>query len=198
LYENLSLEEAKQKEIESISKYQTSNEDYGYNMTPGGEVYCGEDNPWFGRHHTEESKRKMSQQRKGIKHSEEWNKNISKALKGREFSKETKKRMSQNHSDVSGKNNPNYGKTIPKNQLDKMIKLSKTPEAIAKMKRNKKWYSGAENPNAKKIICLDNGKIYDCIKDAAEDLKCNNSKISDVLHGRRKHTNNYHFEFVEE
>ena len=57
LYRELSEEEAKAKEIELIAKYDTRNPDKGYNVTPGGEGYSGEDNPMFGKHHSDEAKR---------------------------------------------------------------------------------------------------------------------------------------------
>lgn len=38
------------------------------------------------------------------------NKRISEARKGRQFTKETKRKMSENHADFKGKNNPMYGK----------------------------------------------------------------------------------------
>lgn len=80
----------KNKEIEMIEKYNTRDSQYGYNITPGGE-----DNPWYGKHHSEESKKKMSEARKGVPKTEEWKRKISESNKGRVVTKETKAKMSK-------------------------------------------------------------------------------------------------------
>jgi len=57
--------------------------------------------PWNkGRKHSEETKRKMSESHMGIKNH----------FYGKKHTAETKRKMSKNHADVSGENNPNYGK----------------------------------------------------------------------------------------
>lgn len=198
LYSNLTKEEACQKEIELIAEYNTQNPDFGYNIAPGGQCCIGEDNPWYGKHHTEEAKRKMSMSRKGIPKSEEFKKKLSEKLKGRVFSEETRQKMSQNHPDVSGDKNPMYGKKIDPEHQRKMVEASKTPEAIQKMKENKIWYSGAENPNAKRVLCIETGVVYKTMNDAAKDTGCNASKISAVCHGQRNHTGGLHFKIIED
>lgn len=192
LFENLSKEEACEKEVEMIKKYKTRSHENGYNVTPGGEKNC-----WDGRHHTEEARMKMSKARKGIPKSEEFKKYMSKKLKGRVVSEETRRKMRENHADLSGKNNYMYGKKADPEHIRKMVIASKTPEAIAKMKKNKTWYSGAENPNAKSVKCVETGKVYGTVKEAAEDIGCHPSKISAVLHGDRKHIKQLHFMFTE-
>lgn len=198
LYENLTEDEAKAKEIELISKYKTQNNDFGYNITPGGEGFSGKDNPMYGKRHSESAKMKMSIARKGKPKSESWKRKISESEKGKYVSEETRKKMSENHADVSGSKNPRYGCKLSKEIIDKLVKSSKTPEAIQKMKEHKKWYSGAENPHAKSVMCIETGKVYSTINEAAVDTKCHASKISSVCHGKRKTTNNLHFKFMEE
>ena len=98
LFKNLSREEALAKEIELIALYHTyigDPECKGYNMTPGGET-----GGMLGRHHSEESKQRISasnlgkirtasmrarysQARKGIPQSEAVKQAVSKANKGR-------------------------------------------------------------------------------------------------------------------
>ena len=196
IYNDLLEYDAKQKEIELIEEYKTRDSAFGYNMTPGGEGYCGEDNPWFGKHHTEESKRKMSEARKGVPKTEEWKRKISESNKGKIISDKTKEKMSLNHADVYGKNNPCYGKKLSKERIDELVKASKTKEAIDKMKKNKTWYFGKDNPNAKRVMCIETQKIYDTINDAAKDTNCNASKISEVCHGKRSHIHHLHFKIL--
>lgn len=171
---------------------------FGYNLTPGGDGQCGEDNPMFGKHHTEEAKRKMSEARKGKPKSEEFKKLMSEKMKNRKFSDETRKKMSENHWDCSGSNNYWYGKKRDLEFMKKVCASSKTPEAIEKMKKNKTWYSGGKNPNAKSVVCIETGKIYETVREAALDTGCNETKISAVCHGHREHTKNLHFKFAEE
>lgn len=198
LYENLTQKAAEQKEVELIKKYQTRNREFGYNIAAGGKVMCGKDSPCYGRKHTKETRLKMSKARKGIPHTEEFKKMLSQKLKGRVFSAETREKMSKNHYKCSGKDNPAYGRKLTKEQIEKMVKASKTPEAIAKMKQNKTWFSGAENPNSKRVMCIETGKIYGTMKEAAQDTGCSPSKISAVCHGHIKHTKNLTFMIMEE
>lgn len=195
---DLTEAEAKELEIEYIAKYETRNPDFGYNIARGGETASGPDNPWFGKHHTEENKRLFSKLHKGVPKSEETKRKIGLAHKGKVVSEETRRKMRENHYDCSGANNPNYGKKLSKEHIEMLVAASKTPEAIAKMKKNKIWYSGAENPHAKSVVCLDTGKVYSTIKEAAEDTGCRPEKISSVCHGARKHTKQLHFKLLED
>ena len=80
LYDKLTREEAMQKEKEQIKKFNAHNENYGYNLTDGGEgmlgYVCTEETRQKiakaskGRHHTEETKRLISEKNKGHKVSE--------------------------------------------------------------------------------------------------------------------------------
>ena len=76
LYDNLTLEEANQLETECIKKYDSIQ--HGFNLNYGGD----------NKLHSEETKKKMSETRKGVPHSFEHNQAISKALKGKPKSKE--------------------------------------------------------------------------------------------------------------
>ena len=77
LYENLSKEEACEKEIELIAKYKSNNSNFGYNKSYGGQLgmkYL---------HHSLESRKKISLAGFGRKQSKETCEKRSKALKGR-------------------------------------------------------------------------------------------------------------------
>lgn len=91
------IEELNQKEIYWIKYYNTYEGD-GYNACLGGEnskgfrhreeskakmsekkskMYIGENNPFFGKHHSEEMCKHFSEQRKGRTLTDEWKKHIS-------------------------------------------------------------------------------------------------------------------------
>lgn len=90
----------------------------GYNMTQGGDggfqYLKAENHPWFGRHHTEESKRKIAEAQKGPK-AYNWRKHLSEDHKqrlkesrvGSTHSIETKSKMSRSRlGKYKGKDNP--------------------------------------------------------------------------------------------
>ena len=104
----LTENEAKWLEIKLIKIHDTTNRDKGYNISLGGDIVSdetrnklseslkGEGNGMYGKHHTEEAKKKMSESRKGRHHSNKTKCKMSKSAKGR----------------YSGKNNPNAKSVI--------------------------------------------------------------------------------------
>jgi len=106
----------------------------------------------------------------GLKHSEETKKKLSKIHKGNQYclgfkhSEETKKKMSENNK---GKNNPMWGKSLPK----------KTLENRSKKVKEEGTFSGENNPNFKfKIHKNDLYRLYIIndmkIKDIANIYGC--------------------------
>lgn len=82
----------------------------------------------YGKKHSTETKMKMSESSKGNKNcsgrvlSEESKEKIREKHLGKTLSDETKKRISKNHHDVSGKNNPMYGKKHSPETIEKIRK----------------------------------------------------------------------------
>lgn len=131
LYENISEDMAKQIEINLISKYNTMDKRYGYNLVEGGNVTTGYS-------HTEEAKRKMSNSKKGvfsgrsnpmygkygelapaygIKRSKEFCDAVSENNRKRFISEETKSKISKNHADFKGGKHP-QAKKVNQYKLD--------------------------------------------------------------------------------
>lgn len=98
--------------------------------------YHGKNNPFYGKHHSEETKKIISQKSHqnnlGRHHSEETKKKMSESRKGIKFSEETIKKMRKNNL---GKNNPNYGKKATKKHKDAMKKLRKKTLVILPNKK---------------------------------------------------------------
>jgi group I intron endonuclease len=94
-------EELDAKEKRWIAHYRSNEPEHGYNMQNGGKVLCGEDNPNFGKHHSEESKRKMSEAHKNM--SEETRRKLSKAQRGKVMPPEAREKMSE-----AAKGNKNF------------------------------------------------------------------------------------------
>lgn len=167
LASGLSKEEASEVEKMYISLFRSHEIKHGYNLTEGGET---------GIVHTMESRRKLSESRKGQRY------NI-----GVPFTEERKRRLSENHADVSGENNPMWGKKKPL-------------EEIARRQAHREYSRGAEHPGAKPILQLDmDGNIvkrWDCIKDATEHF-CRTS-IKDCLKGKYKQHRGYQWRYADE
>jgi group I intron endonuclease len=58
-------------------------------------------------------------------------------------------------------------------------------------------FKGADNPNSKKILCLNNDIIYQSARAAAEELGISDKHIGSVCKGNRAHTHNYKFVYVD-
>lgn len=156
---DLTEDEAKWIEIELIKVWNSTDINHGYNITSGGESNNG-------KHHSEETKRLISEKHQGKfcgeknpmygkdwregktkEEIEEHNRKISKALKGRTYSEETRKKLSESHKG--------------------------------------KW-KGKDNPVAKKVVCITTGKIFDTMTEAEQFYNIGRSGISACCKGRTK------------
>ena len=60
--------------------------------------------------------------------------------------------------------------------------------------KNKK--RGAQHPMSKPVLCIETGKVYECIKYAAKDLGCSHWTIRDAANRHRPYKG-LHWEFVQ-
>ena len=166
------------------------------NMDWGGRGGKGGISPWNkGKKQSEDHNKKISEANKGKKHSEEHNKKISEANKGKKRSEETKQKLREINK---GKNNPMFGKNpfagkteeemeeIGKKKSEALKGRQFSEEHKQKMSENHADVSGEKNPMAKKVICITTCKIFDCIKDAAEEYKIYGTSISKCCNGKQK------------
>lgn len=105
------VSELNDKEIEFISKFQSNNKKYGYNLSAGG------NSGMLGYKHSAETKRKVSEGKKGWIMGEAQRKFISLLHTGKKITDETRKRMSMAQA---GKNHPMYGKHHKEETIQKM------------------------------------------------------------------------------
>lgn len=172
----LSKKEACNFEKLLIEKLNTTNPNFGYNCSSGGD--CG--NAFAGK--TEEEmnqiRQKMSESRQGFEFSEECRKNISNSklgekhhMYGKHHSEEAKKKIS---NAFLGENHPNYGKSMSEEQKQK----------ISESKIGK--YTGENSPHARIVICITTNEIFDCIKHADEKYQIAHGSISMCCLNKRK------------
>lgn len=91
----------------------------------------GENNPFFGKHHSEETRKKLSQLHTGTTASNETKKKLSEmkqreknAFFGKHHSEETKKKLSEmKKGKQSGENNPMFDKSAYENKTKEEIEL---------------------------------------------------------------------------
>ena len=98
----------------------------------------GEDNPFYGKHHSEETRKKLSDSWDYDKHfTEETRKKIREANKGKKFSEEHKKKIGAANK---GEKNPNYGKHFSEETRKKMREAhkGKTPN------KGMHWYNNGK------------------------------------------------------
>jgi len=230
-----SLEELNKAEIKMIEKYNTFEK--GYNLTVGGEgtvgykfteetrkkmseAQKGEKSHMYGKHISEEHKRKLSEFNRGKQVSEETRRKLSEAHSGKnhfnygkQFSEETKKRMSEAQK---GERNAMYGRHHSEKTKEIMSEMRKgekhplygkhhTEESIQKMSKAKIGkYLGSKNPNAKSYIVTTpegkeifvHGLTEFCRNYKQEKLiyKC----LCACVHGRQKHHKGYKCRYWEE
>lgn len=167
LYNNLSKEEAEQKEIDLIAKFKSNNEKYGYNVENGGHINCV----------SEETKKKISKNNarywKYHKISKETKEKMSKARKGKKIKKESIKKALKTKKEK-------YPNGIPISNEERIRRSQK-------MKNNKL---------SAKIINqydIDNNfiKKWECISDASRELNINDGSIVSCAKGRRKTAGGY-------
>lgn len=219
LLDNISKEVACECEKYLITKFQSNNPKYGYNIASGGEHNSG-----FHFYHTEQAKMKISNASRGHAVSEEQKQAISKALKGRTPSKETRLKISKTVSNIMTEE---Y-----KNNISKSIKqqwkngtyvsrkstshtawnkgLTKADERVAKYCRKKGEFHQTEEAkrkisvskkgkpahNRKKVLCVETGIIYDCVSYAQNVTGINN--ISIAARNQNRTAGKFHWRYVNE
>ena len=151
IYENLTEAEAFQKEQETIKWYKENTNFRLTNQTDGGEGSTG----WVA---PEEFKQKQSDIHKAQWQDEEFKARMIEIRtdeNGPYKSKEFREKISKL---VQGENNPNYNHCWTEEMR----------ESLSQKQKENDLYNDETNPNAKKIICVETGEVFDCIKFAIE------------------------------
>lgn len=185
-----SREELNDKEVfwivfyNSYSKEKQSN---GYNMTKGGESLSGNDNPFYGKTHSDEAKKKMSEK-----------------AKGRVVSERTRRLIGDTHSrKYSGKKSHKYGVKLSKCIREKMSKahtgVKKTETHKMNISLSKK---GKETISTKAVIQLslkgDYIAQYSTIKEGEEKTGTYSTHIVNCCKGNMKSSNGYMWMYKED
>lgn len=169
LYENLSKEDACQKEIELIKLHNTQDPEFGYNIQRGGELGN------TGINFSEESRKKMSLAHKGKKLTEEHKQKISESCKGHKPAKFTEEFIQKQRE-------RNTGKVMSDESKEKISKsltgIKRSQETLKKRKEN--------NPLCVCVYCPELDITFETICDAAKYSGAKRSNINKCLRGERK------------
>ena len=193
LFENLTQEEAEQKEIELIAYYDSTNPSKGYNHSLGGNS--------SGKH-SEATKHLISQKNKGKIRDEEFKKKLSEAHLGKPKSESMRSKVSEYHSVpvICIETKEIYkSATIAGKELGiDNSTISKCCRGDSKGAGGFHWMFAKDyNENIdvnllektrsikhRRVMCVDNGKIYDTVSSAAIDVGVHGSEISACCRGK--------------
>ena len=238
---NLSLEDANDFEEILIKKLDTTNPNKGYNIEFGGKNsklseitkqklskamlgrYNGINHPMYHKHHTEETKIKLSESHKGKHHSETTRTKIKESTKGKPKSEEHRKKISEaktgekhpmygkTFSDehkrkiseaLKGENHPNFGKHWSDEVRQKMSDGHKgkrhSDEARKKMSESR---TGIKSCQARKVAQYDlDGnfiKVWDYIMQVEKELGIPHPNISKCCRGKYNTAGGFVWKYID-
>ena len=220
LFENLTKEEAEQKEIELIDKYNSTNDNYGYNIEKGGNLnkeVSMETRQLMIKNHKGRTGMKLTKQqcqKIGENAKKRWNEMTDKQKKEQieKMAKSNRGKPSWNKglkmSEQARKNNSIAQKKryangcIPtmKGKKHTMESRKKMSEKLKGRKINieTKQKMKENNSNSKKLIILETKEIFNSGKECAEKLGCHRSNPNFVCNGRIKTCKGYHMMWLED
>lgn len=180
LFTELTKEEAEKKEIELIAKYNTTNSECGYNVANGGSS--------IGKH-SEETKKKISLSKTGCV---PWNKGIPRT-------DEEKRKMRKSHiGKTAGEKNGNYGKHFSAEHRRKISDSKKGQPSYWKGKHiSQSTKEKISEKHSIKIKRVEDGKIYNSIKDASNCVNVTQSAICHCLKGKTHKAGGYHWKYAD-
>lgn len=175
VFMDISLDEAKEKEIEFIKLYGRSDKGEGTlcNLTDGGEG-----NP--GRIVTDEWRKNKSIEQKGRLKSDEFKQRRREYMTGRKMPIESVEKQRQ----WLKENHPMRGKKMSE-QARKNI--SEGHKGINTGEKNPNWGKfGSDSIRAKKVMCTESKQIWNSVKDVVKELGIPYSTITNQLNGQKK------------
>lgn len=204
--DQLSKSEACSMEQQLISEYRTQDREFGYNKSSGGELsglgvkaspelkariserLKGKNNHNYGKHLSEETRRKLSEAKLGTKLSLETRRKIGEANKNVVRTDEWKAHLS---ASLTGRKLSDQRKSEISACLYKKWKDEEYRSMMVEA------HSGANSHKAKKVLCVETNEVFDCIKYACEKYNLHSSAISSVCRGKLKTTGGYHWKYAE-
>lgn len=191
-----------------ISEYDSMNPDYGYNRESGGnkdktisietkqiwsEHRKGEGAAMYGKHHTEETKKKMSENRRGIRISDEAIRRMAETKRGKKMSLEARMKMSASRK--GRKLSPEHiAAMVAARKGFKHSEESKKKMSLARLGK----HMGEENKYHKDVICVETDTIYHGVNEAGRQTGISATHISAACKGKRNVAGGFHWKYADE
>lgn len=149
-----------------IAEYKTTDRQYGYNLEDGGHL---------GKHHSKETKKKISEKMKGENHpfygthrSEETKKKISEHHMGKTLSEETKKKISEGNKGKVGYWTDKNLSEEHKRHIGNSVKGEKN--GMYGKKHSQEAKEKISQKNGIPVICLETKEIYPSAQAASKAI----------------------------
>lgn len=141
-----------------------------------------------GKHHTEESKKRMSDsQKRRPPMSEEIKRKISEKNKGKKRTNEQRKHLSNVKKGIPIKHTNEWNKHIGEANKGKIL----SEESRKKISQKKK------GKNGRKVLCVELNQIFNTINEASEKFNIKATHITRVCKGKRCTTGGFHWIYVD-
>lgn len=178
LESGLSKEEAEEKERFWISKLQSNNPEFGYNLDSGGRVgFC----------HSKSTKEKISKSHFGIRPSDETKEKLRQIAKARPpMSQETKDKISK----------ANKGFKHSKEECEARSRRAKGRVLSEEARKLISQRSLGNKKRAKKVICIETGVIFDSAMDATRYLGKKGNAVVACIHANCA-CGGFHWKYLE-
>lgn len=196
VYEGLTQKDACIIEKHFITDLQLFNIAYGYNATLGGET----------NEPTEQTRKKRSAKNKALWQETDYRERAISGMTG-------KRRSDISRANISKAQKKRFEDTEQRKHISDVQK-GKTRSEKAKKKTSdslRLFYSNEENRKQhakdmavrnqchnKSVKCLETGKTYKSVSEAAKDMGLTHQNLSACLQGKRKTFGGYHWEFCKE
>ena len=180
-----------EKEVYYISFFQSNCDEFGYNIEPGGHK---------NKTMSDDTRLKISQSLKGRPLTLTQKNAISKSNSTRILSNDTRQKMKDNHYDVSGENNPMYGKSHS-DETKKKISDSKVGKSglsgdmhpmfgkhhsESSKQKISDAVSGEKHPRCRPVYCSELDEYFWGAKDAQDKYNVCKDYICACCSGRQK------------
>lgn len=202
LYSDIDEKEAKQIEIALIAKYRTTDTEFGYNVTSGGESLSGytitEEHrnklKEYALHRPQEHIDKIIKANTGKKFTEEHRRNISIHRKGIKHTEEAKEKIGYASRHRSPQAKENHRKSLIGHPVSEETKkkLSDAQKGVAKPEWLKERFRegqrrAAQNPEiiekrargrSKPIVCTNNNHLYKTMDSASKGESISSERVN--------------------
>lgn len=202
------VEDLVELERKYIFEYDAMSQEHGYNRESGGnkDKTISEETRkiWsdqrsnggagmFGKHHTEETRRKMSEKQKGKRHSEESYRRMAETKRGKKMSDEARRHMSESWK---------KGRVITPEHRAAMIRGRKGIVMGEEWRRHmsearKGKYMGEENKYHKDVICIETGELFHGVNEAGRKKGVSATHISAACKGKRNVAGGLHWRYAD-